>query len=117
MEISGKSLTLQQVLRDGPAWQAGIVLGDEIVAINGLKVTAGGFDARIKDFKPGADIEVTLFSDDKLKSVSLTLGEVQSGKLKLVSVKKPSRAQKAFFKAWSGIDWPFDKKGKLKADD
>ena len=117
MEISGKSLTLQQVLRDGPAWQAGIVLGDEIVAINGLKVTAGGFEARIKDFKPGADIEVTLFSDDKLKSVSLTLGEVQSGKLKLVSVKKPSRAQKAFFKAWSGIDWPFDKKGKLKADD
>ena len=117
MEISGKSLTLQQVLRDGPAWQAGIVLGDEIVAINGLKVTAGGFEARIKDFKPGADIEVTLFSDDKLKFVSLTLGEVQSGKLKLVSVKKPSRAQKAFFKAWSGIDWPFDKKGKLKADD
>lgn len=117
MTISDKSLTLQQVLRDGPAWQAGIVLGDEIIAINGLKVTAGGFEARIKDFKPGADIEVTLFSDDKLKSVSLTLDEVQSGKLKLVSVKKPSRAQKAFFKAWSGIDWPFDKKGKLNADD
>jgi predicted metalloprotease with PDZ domain len=117
MTINDKSLTLKQVLRDGPAWNAGIVLGDEIVAINGLKVTAGGFEARIKDFKPGAKIEVTMFSDDKLKSVVLTLGEAQSGKLKLVSVKQPSQAQKAFFKAWLGIDWPFDKKGKLKADD
>ncbi|MEC4726450.1 PDZ domain-containing protein [Shewanella sp. D64] len=111
MTTSDESLTLQQVLRGGPAWKAGIVLGDEIVAINGLKVTAGGFEARINDFKPGVEIEVTLFSDDKLKSVSLTLDEVQSGKLKLVSVKKPSHDQKAFFKAWSGIDWPFDDKG------
>ncbi|WP_394388374.1 M61 family metallopeptidase [Shewanella woodyi] len=117
MTVDGSSLKLKQVLRNGPAWNAGIVLGDEIVAINGLKVTASGFEARIKDFKPGAEVEVTLFSDDKLKSVVMTLGEKQSGKLTLESVKKPSRSQKAFFKAWSGIDWPFDKKGKLKAKD
>lgn len=117
MTVDGSSLKLKQVLRDGPAWNAGIVLGDEIVAINGLKVTASGFEARIKDFKPGAEVKVTLFSDDKLKSVVMTLGEKQSGKLTLESVKKPSRSQKAFFKAWSGIDWPFDKNGKLKSND
>ncbi|WP_065188026.1 M61 family metallopeptidase [Shewanella woodyi] len=117
MTVEGSSLKLKQVLRDGPAWNAGIVLGDEIVAINGLKVTASGFESRIKDFKPGAEVKVTLFSDDKLKSVVMTLGEKQSGKLTLESVKKPSRSQKAFFKAWSGIDWPFDKKGKLKSND
>lgn len=109
------SLILTQVLRDGPAWRAGIVVGDEIVAINGLKVTAKGFDARIKDFKAGGQIEITLFSDDRLKSVLLTLGEQQSGQLMVKSVKKPSRSQKAFFKAWLGIDWPFDRKGLLKS--
>ncbi|MBW8185862.1 M61 family metallopeptidase [Shewanella nanhaiensis] len=117
MTVEGSSLKLKQVLRDGPAWNAGIVQGDEIVAINGLKVTGSGFEARIKDFNPGAEVKVTLFSDDKLKSVVMTLGEKQSGKLTLESVNKPSRSQKAFFKAWSGIDWPFDKKGKLKAND
>ncbi len=116
MKISHNSLILSEVLRDGPAWNAGIVLGDEIVAINGLKVTAKGFKARLNDFQPGAEIKVSLFSDDRLKEVTLKLGEQQSGKLKLVSVKKPKRSQKAFFKAWSGVDWPFDKHGELKSD-
>ncbi|MBE7215068.1 PDZ domain-containing protein [Shewanella benthica] len=116
VKLSGDSLKLAEVLRDGPAWNAGIVLGDEIVAIDGLKVTGKGFESRIKDFKPGAEIVVSLFSDDRLKQVTLKLGEQQSGKLKVLSVDKPSRAQKAFFKAWLGIDWPFDNKGKLTED-
>ncbi len=108
------SLMLTHVQRDSPAWHAGIVVGDQIVAIDGLKVTGKSFDARIKDFKAGGQIEITLFSDDRLKSVHLTLGEQQSGQLMLMSVKKPSRSQKAFFEAWLGIDWPFDRKGLLK---
>lgn len=113
MEIAG-SLRLSHVRREGPAWRAGIVAGDELVAINGLKVTAKGFEARIKDFKPGDIVRVTLFSNDTLKEVSLTLGQQPSEKLKLTSVDKPNRQQKAFFKAWLGIDWPFDASGKLQ---
>ncbi|WP_108945951.1 M61 family metallopeptidase [Shewanella halifaxensis] len=113
--LKSDSLVLSHVLRDGPAWNAGIVLADEIVAINGLKVTAEGFAARINDFKPGDSITVTLFSNDKLKDVELKLGEKQTGKLAIKGVNKPSRAQKAFLKAWLGIDWPFDKNGQFKA--
>ena len=113
------SLVLDQVLRNGPAWQAGIVAGDEVLAINSLKVTAAGFDKRIKDFKTGDSIEVTLFSNDKIKQVKLILGEQQSGKLVLKGDAKATKQQKAFFKAWLGIDWPFDNKGELvsKAND
>ncbi|MFB2652162.1 M61 family metallopeptidase [Shewanella seohaensis] len=107
------SLVLSQVLRNGPAWQAGIVAGDEILAINGLKVTAQGFDKRIKDFKVGDKVEITLFNNDKIKQVALTLGEKQSGKLVLKGDAKATKQQKAFFKAWLGIDWPFDNKGEL----
>ncbi|MCK8045614.1 PDZ domain-containing protein [Shewanella sp. 1CM18E] len=113
--LKSGSLVLSHVLRNGPAWNAGIVLADEIVAINGLKVTAEGFASRINDFKPGDSIKVTLFSNDKLKDVELKLGEKQSGKLAIKAVKKPSRAQKAFFKAWLGVDWPFDKDGQFKS--
>ena len=113
--LKSGSLVLSHVLRNGPAWNAGIVLNDEVVAINGLKVTAAGFESRINDFKAGDTITVTLFSNDRLKDVSLTLGEQQSGKLAITSVDKPSRSQKAFFKAWLGVDWPFDKDGQFKA--
>nr|WP_275658916.1 PDZ domain-containing protein [Shewanella sp. Isolate11] len=115
MELAGDSLRLGHVLRDGPAWNAGIVADDELVAINDLQVSAKGFEERIKDFKPGDTIKVTLFSDQRLKQVSLTLAEKQSGKLTLKAVDKPSKAQKAFFKAWLGIDWPFDNDGKLNS--
>ncbi len=43
LSSSHGSLVLDQVLRNGPAWQAGIVAGDEVLAINALKVTAAGF--------------------------------------------------------------------------
>ncbi|WP_394200504.1 M61 family metallopeptidase [Shewanella waksmanii] len=107
------SLVLEHVALHGPAWKAGIVHGDEIIAINGLRVTAKGLKQRLADFKAGDSIDVLLFSDDKLKRVSLPLGSKPKGDLKLVSVDNPSRAQKAFFKAWAGIDWPFDKNGEL----
>ena len=107
------SLVLAQVLRNSPAWRAGIMAGDEIIAINGLKVTAQGFDKRIKDFKVGDKVEITLFNNDKIKQVALTLGEKQSGKLVLKGDVKATKQQKAFFKAWLGIDWPFDNKGEL----
>lgn len=113
-EAKKGSLVLQHVALNGPAWQAGIVNGDEIIAINGLRVTAKGLSQRLKDFAPNDSIELLLFSDDKLKQVTLTLGEKPSGDLSLVSVDKPSAAQKAFFSAWLGIDWPFDEAGELQ---
>lgn len=115
MTLSSKygSLVLDQVLRNGPAWQAGIVAGDEVLAINGLKVTATGFNKRIKDFNAGDSIEVTLFSNDKIKQVTLKLGEQQSGMLMLKGNANATKQQKAFFKAWLGIEWPFDNRGEL----
>ena len=76
-------------------------------------MTAQGFDKRIKDFKVGDKVEITLFNNDKIKQVALTLGEKQSGKLVLKGEAKATKQQKAFFKAWLGIDWPFDNKGEL----
>jgi predicted metalloprotease with PDZ domain len=102
------SLVLEQVLRDGPAWQAGVVAGDELVAIEGLRVSAGGLGKRLEDFRVGDTVALTLFSNDRLKQVNLVLGEQKRGALKIVPQPKASKAQKAFFTAWLGIDWPFD---------
>ncbi|WP_144213779.1 M61 family metallopeptidase [Shewanella donghaensis] len=119
MKISGShdDLTISNVNSKGPAWAAGIVSGDEIVAINGLKVTASGFKKRLEDFKPKDTIMVTLFNNDSLKEVKLTLAEQPKGDLAIVGVDAPTDEQKAFLKAWLGIDWPFDEKGQfVKAD-
>ncbi|MCF1426964.1 MAG: PDZ domain-containing protein [Shewanella sp.] len=111
VKLKSGTLTMEHVKRDGPAWQAGLHAGDEIVAINDLKVTPVGFDKRISDFDVGDEISVTLFANDKLKTVKVTLGEAPIGKAQILGIANASEQQKAFLKAWLGIDWPFDAKG------
>ncbi|MFQ6371222.1 M61 family metallopeptidase [Shewanella sp. YIC-542] len=111
----GDGLQLARVASDGPAWQAGIGAGDELIAVNGLKVTAAGFSKRLGDFQPGDKVTLTLFSNDTLVNREVTLGQQPAGKLRLLPLKNVSRQQKAFFKAWLGIDWPFTRKGQYQA--
>lgn len=115
MTLTSGSLVLQSVERGGPAWQAGIVAGDQLLAINGLKVSAEGYAKRLADFDAGDELTVTLFHDDKLIERRVTLASEQSGKLQIKPKESVSRAQKAFFKAWLGIDWPFDAQGNYKS--
>lgn len=105
-------LTIGHVKRNGPAWLAGVNAGDEVVAVNGLKVTASGFEKRLADFKAGDVIKLTVFNNDSLVTRSITLTEKPKGTLKITPLKDVTDDQKAFLKAWLGIDWPFDENGK-----
>ncbi|WP_299495536.1 PDZ domain-containing protein [uncultured Shewanella sp.] len=105
------SLVMLEVLRDSPAWNAGLTLGDELVAINGLKVTPEELEKRIQDFTAGQTITLTVFQEQQLKAVPVTLAAQPNSPLQLSSVKSPTREQKAFLTAWLGIEWPFDEKG------
>ena len=110
---SHNDLTIANVRREGPAWQAGVNAGDEIIAVNGLKVTASGWGKRLADFKAGDTIELTLFNNDQLAKRTITLAEQPKGEQKISPVESVTAEQKAFLKAWIGIDWPFDSDGEF----
>ena len=113
LSSGANGLALSRVQKNSPAWQAGIGAGDQLIAINGLKVTAKGFQKRLDDFKAGDVIEMTLFQDDQLKTAKVKLAEKSKGKYAIQAVENPSEDQKAFLKKWLGIDWPFDEDGKF----
>ncbi|MBW9269007.1 MAG: PDZ domain-containing protein [Candidatus Thiodiazotropha sp. (ex. Lucinisca nassula)] len=64
-------IKVQQVFDDGAAQRAGISAGDEIVAVDGLRMTAKQFDNYILDSDAGDEIEVHLFRRDQLMSLVL----------------------------------------------
>lgn len=88
---------------NSPAQIAGIDAGDELLAIDGIKVTANQLSERLKDYQPQDTIEVTVFHQDELRNYSVTLDEPRATKYEVVPVKKPSAAQKENFANFLGV--------------
>jgi predicted metalloprotease with PDZ domain len=99
-------LTVSSVEKDSPAWHAGITTADVIVAVDGLRMVEKDLLNRLKDFKPQQSITITYFRRDKLATTTLELAEIAMNKLKIIPIVKASVEQKAFFKAWTGVDFP-----------
>ncbi|XGB40427.1 MAG: PDZ domain-containing protein [Cyanobacteria bacterium LVE1205-1] len=85
-----------------PAWVAGIDSEDEIVAVDGLRITARQFANRLLDYKPGDVVTLSLFHQDSLCTLRVTLAEHQPNSYHLVPVTNPSEGQVDFCQQWLG---------------
>ena len=59
----------------GPAERAGISPGDELVALDGLRINLAGAEARTRRYKPGDRSDVTVFRGDELMTLRLCWDE------------------------------------------
>ena len=89
--------SIKFVESDSPAQIAGIDAGDELLAIDGIKVTGKQLNERLKDYQPQDTIEITVFHQDELRTYSVTLDEPRAKKYEVVPVEKPSAVQKKNF--------------------
>jgi predicted metalloprotease with PDZ domain len=86
-----------------PAQQAGIDPGDELLAINGIKVGANNFSDRLKDFQAQDTIQVAVFHQDLLRTVAVTLAEPRPVKYQVISVHNPDSVQQENLAGWLGV--------------
>ncbi len=85
-----------------PAQVAGIDAGDELLAIEGIRLTAHQLSDRLKDYQPNDTIEVTIFHQDELRTYSVTLGTPHPTKFQIVPVHNPDPSQKENCAGWLG---------------
>ncbi len=102
----GGHAIVSSVLSDGPAYVAGIIVGDEILALDSRKITAGEIDKRLKNLKPHQIVQLTYFRREELRTVSITLGEKPNGSWKLYRMKDANVEQKSGYESWLGQKWP-----------
>jgi predicted metalloprotease with PDZ domain len=100
-----------EVERDGPAWKAGVVAGDVLVAVNGIKVAAKDLSDKLALAK-AAPMRVHLFRRDELRELQLAPVQQPNGKAKVKALDKPSAEQKALNAAWLGMAWPKEEAAK-----
>jgi predicted metalloprotease with PDZ domain len=96
-----------QVERDSPAWKAGVVPGDTLLAVNGIRVSSKDLSDKL-GFIGAAPFKVALFRRDELMELSLSPTLQPKGKFKLKALDKPGAAQKSLDAAWLGVPWPKD---------
>ncbi|MEW5931568.1 MAG: PDZ domain-containing protein [Gemmatimonadota bacterium] len=101
-EEAGRSLVATVVV-GGPGHRAGINAGDELVALDGLRVNARDLQARIMEREPGDVVQVTVFRRDELLTLPLTLERAPPIRPVLRRVQEPTALQAEIFRGWLGI--------------
>ena len=94
-------LTISRVVRGSAAWRDGLNCGDEMLAINGIRIP--DYDAFILQYGrygPSDTLEILISRHGKIRTMEVTLGERPYREYKLEEVEEPSEAQTAVREKW-----------------
>jgi predicted metalloprotease with PDZ domain len=99
----GERLLVRRVYAGSPAYEQGLNTGDQIVALNNMRVTKEFFDARIAERRPGELINLTIFRFDDLSMLPIKLGGRIPPAFSIVALPKPTEEQKRIYQSWAGV--------------
>lgn len=74
-EERGGQLRIVEVVRDTPAWAAGLDVDDELVAIGGFRVQPANWPGRLEAFPPGTTAPLVIARRERLGELEITFGE------------------------------------------
>ena len=95
-------LVVTQVRRDTPAYDAGLNVDDEILAIDDLRVRADGLGSRMEQYRAGDTVRLLVARRDRLMTVPVTLGAEPGRPWRLQVKPDPTVEQQQRLTAWLG---------------
>ena len=103
---AGDRVLVSSVRAGSPAERAGLCARDEILAIDGCRVDADSWAARVEDHKIGDRIRISLFRDAIRRTVDAVLGRRANVAWSIRPIKSPTSMQRAVYESWLGDKWP-----------
>ena len=104
LKTNGGDNRFHVVFAGGPAEKAGIAPGDEAVAIDGLKLTSRNLDERLRDFKVGDTVSISVFRNDELMRFRVRLGRPPEDTCYLQTDEDADTAAEKERGSWLGIN-------------
>lgn len=98
--VTAGRLTVSQIPRRSPGESAGFSVDDEILALDGWRVTPEGWPQRLEQYAPGDTIDVLVSRRDRILPVRLTLGEEPPDRWQLQERRHPEPSQKQNLTQW-----------------
>jgi predicted metalloprotease with PDZ domain len=96
-------LIVRRVYAGSPAYEQGLNAGDQILALDNMRVTRTFLNARLAEKKPGDLINLTIFRFDDLSTLLIKLGERREGPYRIVQLPNATEAQKKIYRSWLGV--------------
>lgn len=93
-------LIVRRVYAGAPAYEQGLNAGDQIVAMDNMRVTKESFNARMAEKKPGELVNLTIFRFDDLSSLLIKLSDKRESSFKIVPLTAPTPLQKQIYANW-----------------
>jgi len=98
----GERLLAEQVILGRAGAAAGILPGDELLAIGGFRVTAADYAARIQRLRPGQKVELTLVRHQQLLELTVEVEAAIPDRYAVVVRDKLRRTEQQRLEAWLG---------------
>jgi predicted metalloprotease with PDZ domain len=89
-----------RVLTGSPAEDAGLEAGDEIVALDSIRVRPSDIDERLAALKNGTNVRITYFRNDLLRETTVTARYFGPPQYRAQQVAAPTPLQKSIFDSW-----------------
>lgn len=93
-------LVVASVPAGTPAYDQGITFNDQIVALDGGRVTLATFNARLEERKPGDEVRLTVFRLDELRTITIKLGGRVEENYRIVPLAQQTPEQKRLYDGW-----------------
>ncbi|MFL6258741.1 MAG: M61 family metallopeptidase [Thermoanaerobaculia bacterium] len=102
MDVSARDgrVTVTAVKRGTPAYDAGVNVGDEILAVDDYRVPPEGLEGRLKVYRPGEKATLLVARRERLARLPVTFGEKPKERWKLEARPDATPEQKAHLAAW-----------------
>jgi predicted metalloprotease with PDZ domain len=107
VKVSGSLLIIDQVVLGYSGAEAGLLPGDELLAIGGYRVTPDNYAARLQRLRPGEEVELTVVRHDLLMNLPARVQHEIPQTYLIVPLEKISRRQKARMESWIGRELRF----------
>jgi predicted metalloprotease with PDZ domain len=101
-KIDNGRLVIARVPRETPAFDAGLNVDDEIIALGDFRVRADQVAQRLENYHPGDKVSVLVARRDKLMRIDVTFGEEPPKKWQPEIRPDASPEQKQHLEAWLG---------------
>jgi predicted metalloprotease with PDZ domain len=101
LRMEGGRVVVVNVLAGSAAWQAGVNAGDELVALDGFRVTSPDWlNARLMDHAVGSRVPLTVFRRDELVMLQLTVDKGPPPRFAVRPAADATPAQQAVLADW-----------------